>query len=100
MAPTPVTTPRATILWRGGDVLQLKREHDLQRRLGRHPHAQAGQGEADDPADPDVLGRFGQRERLHVRLTDHLIRHDTSAAKESATGAARIRRGFVTLAGS
>ena len=65
----------------GRDVLQLEREHDLRRRLVRHPHAQAGQGEAEDPADPHVLGRFGQRERLHVRLTDHLIPwldHDAS----------------------
>jgi hypothetical protein len=47
-----------------------------------------------------MLSRFGQRERLHVRLTDHLIRHDTSAAKESATGASIIRRSFDALAGS
>ena len=58
-----------------GDVLQLECEHDLRWRLVRHPHAQAGQGEGDDPADPDVLSRFGQRERLHARLTDHLICH-------------------------
>ena len=57
----------------GRDVLQLKREHDLRRRLIRHPHAQAGQGEAEDPADPHMLGRFGQRKRLHVRLTDRPI---------------------------
>jgi len=57
------------------DVLQLEREHDLRRRLVRHPHAQAGQGEGDDPADPHMLSRFGQGERLHVLLTDHLICH-------------------------
>jgi hypothetical protein len=43
-----------------------------------------------------MLGRLGQRELLHLRLTDCLIRHDTSAAKDSATGAAwvppRLRR--------
>jgi hypothetical protein len=36
-----------------------------------------------------VLGRLGQRERRHVRLTDRLIPHDTSAAEGSAAGAAR-----------
>ncbi len=43
------------------DVLQLEREHDLHRRLVRHPHAQAGQRKAGDPAVPHVPGRFGQR---------------------------------------
>ena len=58
-----------------GNVLQLQRQHDLQRRLGRHPHAQAGQGKADDPAVPHVLGRFGQGKRLDVLLADRLIAH-------------------------
>jgi hypothetical protein len=60
--PDPGHHPEGDDLVPGRDVLQLKRQHDLQRRLARHPHAQAGRGEADDPAVAHVLGRFGQRE--------------------------------------
>src|SRR6185437_14545653 len=47
------------------------------RRLRRHPHAQAGQGHAKDPAAPHVLVGFGERERQRVRLADRLVPHDS-----------------------
>ena len=40
----------------GGDVLQLDRQQDLDRRQRRHPHAEAGEGQAGDPADTERAG--------------------------------------------
>jgi hypothetical protein len=63
----------------GRDVLQLDGDQDLQRRQRRHPHAQAGQSEAGDPAAPHVLGGLGQRAGKQTGLIGHLIRHHDSA---------------------
>ncbi len=60
----------------GGDVLQLLGQHHLQWRLGRHPHAQAGQGQADDPATWDALGRSASASDARVWLSDRLILDD------------------------
>jgi hypothetical protein len=93
MAPTHDFVP-------GRDVLQLQRQQHLQRRLVRHPHAQAGQGETDDPAIPHELRRFSQRERFRGRLAYRLIPHGTSAVMSPPQARPEPRRASGTLAGS
>src|SRR5712692_3731177 len=64
-----------------GDVLQLDRDKHLQRCERGHPHAEAGEAEACDPAVAYVHGGFGKCTGERAGLADNLIRHRSSAKR-------------------
>ena len=61
------------------DVLQLQREEHLQRGVGGHPHAQAGQAQAGDPAPAHVHGRLGQGAGHRLQRIGCLVGHGHSS---------------------